>query len=234
MRVITQQAPTFSVQDAVRFAEELYGLRVVAATMLPGEHDQNVYLKTTADEEFVLKLSHVGEERAILDLQHAALAHLANAAPSLALPTVRPTSTGEALTTVASPAGTAHFVRLLTYVPGRLFARTAPHSPALLRSLGDVLGTLDRALAGFSHPAAQRDLKWDLARASWIRPYLSAIPDPARRELVERLLDRFEADALPHLAHLRTSVIYNDANDYNILVSPRTESGCRATHGSSA
>jgi 4-aminobutyrate aminotransferase-like enzyme/Ser/Thr protein kinase RdoA (MazF antagonist) len=223
MRAIKQQAPTFTADDAVRIAAELYGLSVAGVEPLPGEHDQNFHLTSEAGEEFMLKLSHAGEERAILDLQHAALAHLANAAPSLALPTVRATITGESIASVPDPSGTAggaeHFVWMLTYVPGRLLARTSPHSPALLRSLGECLGTLDRALIDFSHPAARRrELKWDLAGSAWIRPYLGAIEDSGRRALVARLLDRFEADALPALAQLRTSVIHNDANDYNILV----------------
>jgi 4-aminobutyrate aminotransferase-like enzyme/Ser/Thr protein kinase RdoA (MazF antagonist) len=218
MKVSKQRAPTFTSKDAVRIADELYGLRTVDVELLPGEHDQNVYLKTAAGEEFVLKVSHAGEERAILELQHAALVHLADAAPSLNLPTVRATSDGAMIATVLSLSGTPHLVRLLTYVPGRLFAQTSPHSPPLLRSLGEVLGTLDRALFDFSHPAARRELKWDLTRASWIRAYLPAITNSSRRALVERLLTRFEVDALPDLPRLRTSVIYNDANDYNILV----------------
>ena len=79
---------------------------------------------------------------------------------------------------------------------------------------------MDAALADFSHPAAHRELKWDLSRAGWIRGYLQHISDPARRALVERFLMLYESEVVPALPSLRRSVIYGDANDYNVLVSP--------------
>jgi len=110
-------------------------------------------------------------------------------------------------------------VRLLTYIPGKLFAVTRPHTAELLHSLGSMMGRMDRALQGFTHPAAQRSLKWDLQQAMWIRDYLQYISQPARRAMVERFYAQFEMDVLPILPTLRSSIIHNDANDYNILVS---------------
>ena len=77
---------------------------------------------------------------------------------------------------------------------------------------------MDRALQDFTHPAAQRELKWDLMRTTWIRDYVHYIQDPARRAIVERFLSRFDDSLSPAMAALRTSVIYNDANDYNVIV----------------
>src|SRR6185436_18685944 len=71
---------------------------------------------------------------------------------------------------------------------------------------------------GFEHPAAARELKWDLTRAGWIRDHLHQVTDPARRRLVTRHLDRFEAEVLPELAGVRRGVIHNDANDWNVIV----------------
>ncbi|HEY2460297.1 MAG TPA: aminotransferase class III-fold pyridoxal phosphate-dependent enzyme [Candidatus Acidoferrum sp.] len=110
-------------------------------------------------------------------------------------------------------------VWLLTYLPGKVFAHSRPHSPELLADLGQFLGEMDAALADFSHPAAQRELKWDLARASWIRSHLQHIGGAHRRKLVEHFLDLYESDVAPVIPQLRHSVIYGDANDYNVLVS---------------
>jgi Ser/Thr protein kinase RdoA (MazF antagonist) len=44
------------------------------------------------------------------------------------------------------------------------------------------------------------------------------IAPAARRAIVERFLTQYESNVAPMLAELRTSVIYNDANDYNVLV----------------
>ena len=45
------------------------------------------------------------------------------------------------------------------------------------------------------------------------------VPDAARRALVEKFLALYEAEVVPVSGRLRRSVIYGDANDYNVLVS---------------
>src|SRR5579859_5994770 len=234
MVAIKHEAPLFTAEEARRIAAEVFGVRAGAAEALPGEHDANFLLRTDGGddgEQLVLKLSHAGEQRAVLEMQAAALRHLAARAPELALPRVRPAVDGERIATVAGVDGMAHCARLLTYVPGKLLAETRPHTPSLLRSLGGALGTLDRALLDFTHPAAERALKWDLARAGWIREYLGYITDAGRRELVERFLALFEAEALPRLPELRQSVIYHDANDYNVIVGRDEATGERRVTG---
>src|SRR6266699_1907577 len=215
---VNHPAPLFTIQDASRIAFELYGLQAEARP-LPGEHDSNFYLKTGTGQEFVLKVAHAAEQRNNLDLQNKALEHLATHDPSLLLQQVCVTSTGESIATVSTIDGKKHFVRLLTYVPGRILAEVKPHSPALLHSLGGMLGRLDRALQDFTHPAAQRTLRWDLRHAVWIRDYLQYITQPERRAIVERFLSQFETQVLPVLPTLPMSIIHGDPNDYNVLVS---------------
>ncbi len=212
------ELPAFTEQDALRIARECFGLEGTAKP-LPSERDQNFQFRATDSREFVLKIANVAEQRDILDLQNKAMEHIAANAASLLVPRVCATPAGEQIATTTAANGAKHFVRLLTYLPGKLFARVNPHSPELLHSLGHALGTLDRALENFSHPAADRPLKWDMRRAAWIREYVPRIADVKRRAIVERLLVQFEAEVDPALPALRSSVIYNDANDYNILVS---------------
>ncbi len=212
------ELPRFSEQDAVRIARECYGLEGTGKP-LPSERDQNFLLRTKTGQEFVLKIANVAESREILDLQNKALTHIAARAPSLLVPRVCATPAGEQIASTKAANGAEHFVRLLSYLPGKLLAHVSPHTPELLRSLGRALGTLDRALEDFAHPAADRALKWDLRRAGWIREYVPRITDAKRRAIVERLLAQFESDVAPALSTLRSSVIYNDANDYNVLVT---------------
>ncbi len=216
--IIHHSPPAFTECDAELIALDVYGMQVEARA-LPGEHDRNFALKADDRQRFVLKIARAGEQWATLDLQNSALAHLAQQAPDLRIPRLLKTHTEQAIATVkGSGESSTHLTRLLSYLPGKALAQTKPQTPALLHSLGTMLGTLDKALLNFTHPAAQRELKWDVSRASWIREYLQYIPSPQRRALVERLLTRFETDALPLLPMLRQSVIHNDANDYNVLV----------------
>jgi hydroxylysine kinase len=185
-------AAPFSKEQAVALAREIYGLQGVARA-LPGEYDASFHLKTDECPGFVLKVMHPARERALIDLQCQALLHLARRAPELALPRVCQTRDGATVASVSGPDGTERLVWMLTYVPGRVLAEVRPHSGELLLSLGRLLGQMDAALVGFSHPAAHRELKWDLARAGWIRDCLHHISDPARRALVARFLALFES-----------------------------------------
>jgi len=212
--------------EAVELARDLYGLRVTAKS-LPGEYDDNFHL-TSLDQTaipngesagFVLKVMHPARERAFIEMQCRALQHLAQRAPHLTLPRVLLNRKGETFAAVEAD-GTSRLVWLLTYVPGTMLVKARPHSPELLQSLGQFLGALDAALADFAHAAVSRELKWDLARAGWIRAHLHHIRDGSQRRLVEKFLALYDAEVVPTLPELRRSVIYGDANDYNVLVGP--------------
>jgi 4-aminobutyrate aminotransferase-like enzyme/Ser/Thr protein kinase RdoA (MazF antagonist) len=205
--------------EAARLAREIFVLGV-SATSLPGEYDDNFHLTSAEGREFVLKIMHPAREQSFVEMQCQALQHLAKRAPQLSLPRVCPTPSGDAFTVATLSDGTKRLLWLLTYVPGPVLAKVNPHSPELLRSLGEFLGEMDTALSDFSHPAALRELKWDLARAGWIRDYLQHIGDPSRRAIVEQFLAMYESGVVPLLKSLRRSVIYGDANDYNVLVGP--------------
>jgi 4-aminobutyrate aminotransferase-like enzyme/Ser/Thr protein kinase RdoA (MazF antagonist) len=212
-------APPLAPSDASRIALDLYGLEA-SARSLPGEYDDNFHLLGPDSREFVLKLMHPSREESFVDMQCRALAHLDRRAPHLALPRVIPTTAGQLFSRVTTQDGSRRVVWLLTFLPGMTLAEAKPHSSGLLASLGALLAEIDTALLDFSHPAATRELKWDVSRSLRAREYLSYIHDPQRRALAEQFLNLFETEALPLFSHLRRSVIYGDANDHNALVSP--------------
>lgn len=207
-----------SPDEAVQLARGLYGLEV-GASSLPGEYDSNFHLITADGHAFVLKVMHSSRDRAFIDMQCEALTHLARRAPGLALPRVQLTRLGETFAKACLRNGDERFVWLLSFLPGRVLAEVRPHTPELLRSLGRLLGQIDYALQDFSHPAATRTLKWDLAHAEWIREYIPRIEGPSRRTMVEQVLERYESQVVAQLPKLRKSAIYGDANDYNVLVN---------------
>jgi len=207
--------------EAERLGRELYGLEV-SAKRLPGEYDDNFHLQARDGRTFVLKVMHPAREQSFIDMQVRALQHLAERLPNRQLPRVIAAKSGQPFTSVSATKVSAkdatHSVWLLTFVEGTVLAGARPQSPELLHSVGRLLGEIDQALATFSHPAAQRELKWDSAGAGWIREFLHLIKDLQRRRLVENFLALFESQVIPALPSLRRSVIYGDANDYNILV----------------
>jgi 4-aminobutyrate aminotransferase-like enzyme/Ser/Thr protein kinase RdoA (MazF antagonist) len=205
--------------EAACLAREIFSLDV-SAKRLPGEYDDNFHLTSASGSEFALKIMHPAREQSFVEMQCQALQHLARRAPQLSLPRVCKTPSGAAFHVATLSDGTKRLLWLLTFVQGTVLAKVNPHSLELLRSLGHFLGEMDAALGDFSHPAALRELKWDLARGAWIRDYLPHIGDSTRRALVERVLALYESEVAPALPSLRRSVIYGDANDYNVLVGP--------------
>jgi 4-aminobutyrate aminotransferase-like enzyme/Ser/Thr protein kinase RdoA (MazF antagonist) len=217
---LSSQRPTLDASEAARIAEEHYGISGDLDT-LPSERDQNFLLTTPRGERWLLKIAGAAEDPEHLQLQNAMLAWLAERGESLPIQRLHPTLTGEVMPVVQEPSGKAHRVRLLSFLPGGVLAEARPHSPALLRDLGRRLGELDRTLAAFAHPAAHRpDFMWNPTRApDVIRRHLDAIDDPLRRLLVEGVLEQWTSVVAPLLPSLRCGVIYNDANDHNVLVS---------------
>ena len=61
-------------------------------------------------------------------------------------------------------------------------------------------------------------MKWDPSQAAWIKPHLEKFDKPIREKL-HRHYQWYEEIAMPVLGELRRSVNYNNANDYNILVT---------------
>lgn len=178
---------------------------------LPSERDQNFRVDVAGVPRYVVKVSNIAEQRAVLDLQHAAMQHLSGA--GIGCPVVVRGRDNATLRTIDS-----HLFRVLTFLPGQLMAHREQRSAGLLDDFGRFLGDVTRAFTGFDDPAAARHLQWDVERSGEvISRYLPDI-DTRRRPLVERVLRVYEKRGAPALVRLPHSVIHNDANDHNVLV----------------
>ena len=206
---------TLALTDAPALVLRLYGITAVAQ-LLPSERDQNLLLKATSGERFILKLASVAERRDVLEAECAVMHHLAQTGLT---PTVRRTIHGQEIATHGP-----HFVRLISALPGRTLGSTALHTDALRRDFGRALGQVDRSLAGFDHPAFHRDFHWDLANAEReVRAYLPLVTDVALAGVIDQLTRYHETVVVPRRAGFRRSVIHGDANDYNVLVDAASQ-----------
>jgi len=234
MSDLMTHAPRFNEAEAADLAKRLFNLNAEALT-LPSERDQNFRLQDEQGGRFVLKIANATESRDVLELQNRTMAHVAGQGRELfdefdPCPRVCPAPGGEEILTVDGSAGASHFVRLLTYLPGKPFAEVNPHNDDLLFSLGSFLGRIDKALENFDHPATRREFHWDLARCGdVVAARIDELDSGPRRDLVSGLLDRYRTSITPKLADLRTSVIHSDANDYNVLAAPYGRWGNRVS-----
>jgi 4-aminobutyrate aminotransferase-like enzyme/Ser/Thr protein kinase RdoA (MazF antagonist) len=203
MSVLAATPPSYSAAEAARIAAEAFGIDGPASE-LGSERDQ-AFLFPDA----VLKISNSGEDGALLDFEEAAIAHVAAVDPELPV------------TRLLAPRGfvDGHHVRVFERLHG---SKGGPGlDAAALRGIADVHARLCLALRSFFHPAAGRELLWDLHQAPALRPLLEAIDDEDRRALAARTLDRFEERVVPAWPQLRAQVVHGDFNLDNLLLDDR-------------
>ena len=217
MSIVETASPGFSEKDVQKLAREFYGI-TGSVRQLESYLDQNFQLTDEKGKEFIFKIANLTEKREVLEAQNQAMEYVTKYSNSVQCPRVCSTLSSEQISTVKSDRGNFHLVRMLTYLDGTFLADVQPQPTELLFNLGRFLGTLDKTLEGFYHPAVHRDLPWDLKNALQISQNIHYIENPRRRSLVEYFLLQFETRVVPVLPGLRRSVIHNDANDYNVLV----------------
>ncbi|MBS1490406.1 MAG: aminotransferase class III-fold pyridoxal phosphate-dependent enzyme [Bacteroidetes bacterium] len=208
---------TAEINQVKKIIENYYGI-AGEVKKLPGELDLNFFIESKSNEKFIFKIANEQEERLNLQLQNEVIKHLSSGKIGLQCSVLRLSVSGEEILHLSIEGLGKRYVRLLTWIDGRVLANVNPHSPQLLERLGEMCGHLCEALKDFNHPAAHRFLKWDPSQTVWTKEHLSKFIG-AQRDIAVYFYSLFEGVALPILPQLRRSVNYNDANDYNVLVS---------------
>jgi len=161
--VLTCPAPHLDADDCVRLAREHWDVAVEHVSDLPSERDLNAMVEGPSGR-FVLKVSNPAEDRGAVDLESVALDHAAGADPDLPLPRTVRTRTGSWTATVVDRDGRECLARLITVLPGGM-AEGRPVTTALAEEVGGIAARMSLALQGLFHPAAARELDWDVRRA---------------------------------------------------------------------
>jgi len=202
--VLEATPPGYTPEQVAKIAAEVFGLEGRAVD-LGSERDQT-FLIEDGGAGAVLKISNSAENGDVLDLEAAAIAHVAALDPGL--PVARP------LAPRAVYEG--HHVRLFERLRGH---KGGPDlSDSAVRAYGDTHARLNLALRSFFHPAAGRELLWDVRQTPRLLDVLDAIEDGVRRALVRRTVERFEQRVLPRWPLLRGQVVHGDLNLDNVLL----------------
>ena len=222
MEARNRERPNFSLTQVGEIAGNLFELKdsIEEIKELPSYLDQNFHVTVESGQEYILKISAVSEEYETLDMQNCAMRHLKDNIEEHSSPVVYKSINEVEIERVEDEEGNPHYVRLLSFLPGKILSQVNPHASDLLVDLGRFIGSISKELIGFDHPAAHREFHWDLKRASTvIRNYSKHTTDSVKQELVRYFIELFETLVLPPMDYLRSSVIHNDANDNNIVVS---------------
>lgn len=200
-------------EAAARFAADQWGVTGVLRRF-ETEKDDTFRLDTPEGSAFVLKIANPAEPRDELDLQIAALDHIAHNAPDLPVPRVFPSREGP-LAALETAEG-VRLARLMSFLPGRVLD-TLPPDRAEQYEIGRTAARLRLAMEGFGHPAAGRTIAWDVRRLPDLEPLIATVTDPGQRRRLETAFARF-MDLLPRIEALPRQVLHNDFNRSNLVV----------------
>ena len=202
-------------EEAAAIALEYYNLEGQALP-LPGELDFNFRIRS-GDQQYILKISRPGADEQYVAFMEAILTHLANQSEAVLTPQIIKNVDKKSSFRITDKSGNQRIVRMLSWLDGRLWSEVNPHSGGLLKSLGRKAGELTNLLQGFDHKMAHRDFDWDIARLAWTREHINLF-DAGEQELIRYFLEAFEGIENAY-SSLPKSVVHNDVNDNNIVVS---------------
>ena len=214
--LLAHAALNVSSEQAAELANDLFGVRG-EVHRLNAEKDANFRITPEGGPPVLLKITNAAEDRGVTEMQTAALMHLAQVDPGLPVPHVLPARNGAPSQLVTLSDGRVHVVRLLTFLQGTTLS-SAKAASALHFRIGALLARLTIGLQGFSHPASDHVLLWDIKQAHRLRPMLDAVEETDLRQRLTRLIDQFEDEVAPRLKDLRAQVVHNDFNPHNLLV----------------
>jgi len=210
LSIFNTPGPNISKRAARTIVRDAYGLDL-SATMLTSERDQNFLLKEKAEPKYILKISHAAESLDVLEMQHAALAHISLHDPEMQLPHPVNTLDGELIFRHKAAFNEKHYIRMVEYVPGESMKYLRKQTNGLINDLGSLLGRLDLALQRFEHPAARRSFPWDVAQTDFLINSQDKIRSEEDQLIIQHFLQEYEKNIVPFSHELN--------NDHNVIVN---------------
>ena len=206
----------FSEEDIRKLALEHYGLAVTVAA-LNGYDEQNYLLRDGLGNGYIFKVADESHGLHFIKAQVCIVNHLKKSPVSGYFQQYFLNTDAREITSLVVN-GNEYYLRVLSYLEGGFWVNHTNKNNLLLEDLGRFVGNMDRALAGFSHPAMHRHYTWDISTTMDAAQKLQYITDHERRRIAGYFILQFETLVLPQLSLLRKAYIHNDANDYNVLV----------------
>ena len=203
--------------------QDHYGINTTRVEKLNGMDNAN-YLVEAETERYILKTYPFTKDTlSLVEAENEALLFLQQQAP---VHTPKPIPLLDGLYCgVMNSDGKKMIFRMLSYLHGTFLAEVS-HTPEVFRSLGRFLATLDLKLQGFvNYRIEARKWKWDIQYLNLSKKDLHCITVPMERSIVHYFIQQFEERVVPLLPELRTSIIHNDANEWNILIDKEKISG---------
>ena len=183
---------------------------------LVGEVDYNFKVESKCGKNYLLKISGPNFESDYIDFQINLLEYL-NKNCEIEITKSELTIEGSRSCIVKDGLGRDRCVRLLSWVEGRLWSSVNPINKSLRKELGYKAAILSNSLINFKHSFSKREIEWDISNSLWVEDHLDKF-DTDQKKILKTFIIDFKKN-LPLYNDLTKSIIHNDINDNNIIVS---------------
>lgn len=203
---------TIDTKKAAELIHSHFGIKGSVST-LPGELELNFKVDSDKGRTYVLKISPATRDLDYLQFQQQILQQL----NLLSAPKIINDLEGDTICIYQDKNDNIWYLRVLSWIEGRIWSSVNPNSSSLRYSLGLFSGKLSLALMNFDHKHAHRNFEWDLAQSLWVESHLDLF-NVEEQALLKKPIQSFKRFQ-EHYKNLRKSVVHNDVNDNNIIVS---------------
>ncbi|XP_028300769.1 hydroxylysine kinase [Gouania willdenowi] len=223
--------PKFSQSQVTEIVKRLFSLTPSEVRSLPSYDDQNFFVATVDDGEYVLKImnSADSENLTLIEVQTYTMAYLQQ--NGLPAQTARPTTSGKLMSLEEMDFGYGcqkYLVRLLTYLPGTTISKV-PLTPQLLYETGKTAATMDKLLQEMKHPQLsileRGNFIWSLSNVCLLEGYLPVLNGDPLQEVVKSVIQQYKWTVEPKRSNFRKCINHGDFNDLNVLVQPDNNNG---------
>jgi len=204
-----------SIKEAAKILKSIYNLDG-EISLLDGEIDFNFKVVLNNSKKYLLKISRSSFEQEYIDYQVLLLEHL-NKNSKIELPKLVLSTDNKKSSIIQDVHGYDRSVRLMSWIDGRLWSTVNPITKSLRYELGYLCSELSKSLQNFKHPYADKEIEWDVAKSLWVECYLDKF-DFEKIKILKKFIKNFK-DNLHLYQKLEKSIIHNDINDNNIIVT---------------
>ena len=205
-----------STNEVEKIVKKEYGI-LGSASKLQGEIDINYKISTKNSQDYILKISRPDSTSDYLDFQIKILKFINSKNKNLPISKIILNKQKKDITEIVDSYGNKRILRLLKWIPGRLWSSVHPQLDDLRYSLGEKSGNITKLLKDFDHKIAHREFEWDIAQSVWTKKHLNLFNND-QKKILKYFHKEFESKNNDY-NQLRKSVIHNDINDNNIIVS---------------
>jgi 4-aminobutyrate aminotransferase-like enzyme/Ser/Thr protein kinase RdoA (MazF antagonist) len=207
----------------IEILEQNFSFDLVEITKLNGYENENFQVKTESGKYIFKTYNYSEETLALVEAENQTLFFLQKEVnKSYPKPIV---FIDGSYVKIIDIKGKKSICRMLSYLEGESMDSVAP-SEKLFQSFGAFLAAMDLKLQKFNNYTIKaKHWEWGIQYLHLNDKYIQDIDNARDRSTVKYFFQQFDENVAPVLPDLRNSIIHNDANEWNVMVSNGEISG---------